>query len=70
MLQYFILVLFKKALAVKKRLPPLSTASQKKKKRHNITKLQQNRVNNYNAPSHREASDIPKQLSVAIQSER
>ena len=31
-------------------------------------KLQQNKENN-NAPSHRKASDIPEQLSAAIQSE-
>ena len=68
MLQYC-LVLFKKALAVKKHLPRLiKHGASKEKKRHNLTKLQQNRVNN-NAPSHRKASDIPKQLSVAIQSE-
>ena len=57
-----------KSFSSKKAPPSIKHGASKEKKRHNLTKLQQNRVNN-NAPSHRKASDIPKQLSVPIQSE-
>ena len=57
-----------KSFSSKKAPSSIKHGSSEEKIRHNITKLQQNRVNN-NAPSHGEASDIPKQLSVAIQSE-
>lgn len=63
---YFSIV--QKSFSSKKAPPSIKHGALEEKKRHNIPKLQQNRANN-NAPAHREVSDIPKQLSVAIQSE-